>query len=106
MPKYLFQGSYTEQGLKGLHKEGGSGRMKAAEQLAESMGGKLEMYYWAFGGDDFVLVMDIPGNVDAAAGSFIVNASGAVNVRTTVLMTADEVDQAVKKSVEYRPPGQ
>jgi uncharacterized protein with GYD domain len=106
MPKYLFQGSYTEQGLKGLLKEGGSGRLKAAEELVKSVGGKLEVCYWAFGGDDFVLVVDIPSNVDVAAASFTANASGAVKVQTTVLMTAEEVDQAVKKSVAYRPPGQ
>lgn len=42
MPKYLFTGSYTEEGLKGLLKDGGSGRRAAVEQLMQSLGGTLE----------------------------------------------------------------
>ena len=60
MGKYLFQGSYTEQGLKGLLKEGGSGRVKAIEQLVKGLGGKLEMFYFAHGSDDFFIVADVP----------------------------------------------
>jgi hypothetical protein len=33
MPKYLIQGSYSQQGLKGMLKEGGSKRREAAEQI-------------------------------------------------------------------------
>jgi hypothetical protein len=48
----------------------------------------------------------MPDNVSAAALSLAVSASGAVSIKTTVLMTAEEMDQAVQKSVEFRPPGQ
>src|SRR5215475_214261 len=89
MPKYLFQGSYTEQGLKGVLQEGGSKRREAAEQLLKGMGGRLEAYYYAFGSDDFVIIVDLPSNVDAAALSLAVNASGAVESRATVLITPD-----------------
>ena len=107
MPKYLFQGSYTEQGLKGMLKEGGSKRREAAERLVKGMGGRLEAYYYAFGSDDFVVIADLPSNLDAAALSLAVNASGAVQSRTTVLITPEEADQATKKmkTVTYRPPG-
>ena len=60
MPKYLFQGSYTEQGLKGVLKEGGSKRREVVEQLAKGMGGTLEVFYYAFGGDDFFIIVDLP----------------------------------------------
>jgi uncharacterized protein with GYD domain len=107
MPKYLIQGSYSEQGLKGVLKEGGSKRREAAEQSIKGMGGQLEAYYYAFGSDDFVVIADLPSNVDAAALSFAVNASGAVQSRITVLITPEEADQAAKrmKTVKYRPPG-
>ena len=42
MPKYLFQGSYSQQGLQGVLQEGGSKRREAAEQLIKGMGGRLE----------------------------------------------------------------
>jgi len=108
MPKYLIQGSYSGQGLKGMLKEGGSKRREAAEQLIKGMEGRLEAYYYAFGSDDFVVIADLPSNVDAAALSFAVNASGAVQSRITVLITPEEADQAAKKTqmVKYRPPGQ
>src|SRR5499425_2845045 len=105
MPKYLIHGSYSEQGLKGLLQEGGSKRREAAEQLLREMGGRLEAYYYAFGSDDFVCIVDLPSNVDAAALSLAVNASGAVQSRITVLITPEEVDQATEKTVKYRPPG-
>ncbi len=106
MPKYLFQGSYTEQGLKGVIKEGGSKRRDAVEQLIKGMGGTLEVFYYAFGDDDFFIISDMPDNVDVTAVSLMVNASGAVKARVTVLITPEEVDQATKKTVDYRPPGE
>ena len=106
MPKYLFQGSYTVEGVKGLLKEGGSSRRETIEQLAKSLGGSLEAFYFAFGDNDFFVVVDLPDNVTAAATSLVGSASGALTVKTTVLMTPEEVDQATKKSVDYRPPGQ
>ena len=106
MPKYLFQGSYTEQGLKGLLKEGGSKRRETVVQLVKGMGGTLEVFYYAFGQDDFFIITDMPANVDSTAVSLAVNASGAVKARVTVLITPEEVDEAAKKTVDYRPPGQ
>jgi uncharacterized protein with GYD domain len=105
VPKYMFQGSYTPSGAAGLRKEGGSGRRTATEQLLKSVGGKLEAYYFAFGGDDFVLIADLPGNAEAAAVSLAGGASGAINVRTTVLLTPDEMDAAARTSTTYRAPG-
>ena len=106
MPKYLVQGTYTEQGLKGLLKDGGSKRREATEQLIKAMGGRMEAFYFAFGGDDLFIIADVPSSADAVALALAVNASGAVTLRTTVLITPEEIDQATKKSVNYRPPGQ
>jgi uncharacterized protein with GYD domain len=105
MPKYLIEGSYSDQGLKGLLQEGGSKRREAVEQLTKGMGGRLEAFYYAFGKDDFVIIVDLPSNVDASALSLAANASGAVESRITVLITPEEVDQATKKTVKFRPPG-
>ena len=104
MPKYLCQGSYTEHGLKGLVKEGGSKRQTVVEQLVKEMGGKLEAFYFAFGGDDFVIILDLPSNVDMAAVSLAAQASGAVKSRITVLLLPEEIDQAAKRQVNFRPP--
>jgi uncharacterized protein with GYD domain len=105
MPKYLIQGSYSNEGLKGLLKEGGSKRREAAKEAVEGLGGRLEAYYYAFGEHDFVVIADLPSSVDATALSLTVNVSGAVKSGVTVLITPEEVDQATKRTVKFRPPG-
>jgi uncharacterized protein with GYD domain len=74
--------------------------------MTAAFGGKVESFYYAFGDTDAFVVVDAPDNVAAAAVALAVNASGLVSVRTTPLMTPEEVDQATKKSVTYRGPGQ
>ena len=106
MPKYLAHASYTVEGLKGLFKDGGTKRREVIEQLAKGLGGTLEAFYYAFGDDDVFAILDFPDNVSAMAVSMAINASGGATVKTTVLITPEEVDQATKKTVDYRPPGQ
>jgi uncharacterized protein with GYD domain len=105
MPKYLIQGSYSDEGLKGLLKEGGSKRREAAEQAVKGLGGRLEAYYYAFGEHDFVVIADLPSNVDATALSLTANVSGTLKSRMTVLITPEEVDRATKRTVKFRAPG-
>jgi uncharacterized protein with GYD domain len=105
MPKYLFEASYTVEGVKGVQSAGGTSRRDAIAKLAESVGGRLESFYFAFGDRDVYTVVELPDSESAAAIALTVNGSGAVHVRTTVLLTPEEVDAAAKRSVEYRPPG-
>jgi uncharacterized protein with GYD domain len=105
MPKYLVEASYTVEGVKGIQSAGGSSRRDAIAALAKSVGGQLESFYFAFGERDVYTVVDLPDNESATAVALTVNASGAVKVRTTVLVTPEEVDAAAKRSVEYRAPG-
>ena len=106
MPKYLAHASYTVEGLKGLLKDGGSKRREVVEQLTKGLGGTLEAFYYAFGDDDVFAIFDLPDNVSATAASLVINAAGAAKMKLTVLLTPEEVDQATKKTVDYRPPGQ
>ena len=105
MAKYLLEASYTQEGLKGLMKEGGTARRAAAEAAVKSVGGSVESFYYVFGDDDVVIIGDLPDNVSAAALSLGISAAGAVTTSVRVLITPAEIDAAVKKSLEYRPPG-
>jgi len=105
MPKYMIQASYTAVGTKGLMKEGGSKRRATVEANVKAAGGAVEAFYFAFGEADAFVIVDLPDNASAAALSMAVNASGAVTLKTQVLMTPEEVDKATKKSVRYRAPG-
>jgi uncharacterized protein with GYD domain len=105
MPKFLFQTSYSPEGVQGVRSEGGSSRRDVAAQVAESLGGRLESFHFAFGDRDAYVVIDLPDNESAAAVALTINATGAVSVKTSVLLTPEEIDEAAKRSVDYRPPG-
>ena len=106
MGKYLFHGSYTIEGTKGVIREGGSGRAKAVEALAKSVGGRLESFYFAFGNDSYYIVCELPDNEAAAAISMTVGAGGGATVSTVVLLAPEQVDAAAKRTTTYRAPGQ
>jgi uncharacterized protein with GYD domain len=105
MPKFLIQATYTPEGTKGLLKEGGSGRRAAVEQVVSGLGGKVEAMYFAFGEDDLVMIVDFPDPVSMAAVSLTVKATGALHTRATPLLTLEEIDDAVRRQVTFRPPG-
>jgi uncharacterized protein with GYD domain len=105
MPRYLFEGSYSQEGAEGLLREGASRRREAVETLVRELGGRLEAFYYAFGDTDLIMIVDLPGHVAAAAASLVVAASGAGSWRTTVLLSVDEMDQATRTGVSYRAPG-
>ncbi len=105
MAKYLWQASYSTDGIKGVMKEGGTSRRATVEQIVKELGGTVEAFYFAFGEDDVYVIVDLPDNKTAAAISMTVGASGAVSVKTTALLTPEDIDDAAQISVAYRPPG-
>jgi uncharacterized protein with GYD domain len=105
MTKYLFAAKYTADGMKGVMKEGGSKRREAADQAIKSAGGKLESFYYAFGEDDVIGIVDFPDQISALALSGVINSSGTTMIKLTPLATVEEVDQATKKMPQYRAPG-
>ena len=105
MPKFLIKATYNPDGVRGLIKDGGSKRRATVQKLIESMGGKLEVFYYAYGADDAVIIADLPDANSGIAISLTVNASGAVRVATTPLITPEDIDAASKKSISYTAPG-
>src|SRR4030095_2483575 len=105
MPKYLLQTSYTAEGAKGVLKDGGTKRRAAAQTAIESLGGKLEAFYFAFGETDVVSIADLPDAASAAAASLAVAASGGARGHVVGLVTPEQTDATDKKSMKYPPPG-
>jgi uncharacterized protein with GYD domain len=105
MAKYLFEVRFMAAGAKGVAKEGGSGRRTAVVKMVESLGGKLESMYFAFGDVDAYSIVELPDSASAAAMSLAISQSGALACKTVVLISPEEMDQAGKKAVNYRPPG-
>lgn len=106
MPKFLVRGSYTHEGLKGLMKDGGTGRRDAVTKAVEGLGGKVEAFYFALGDHDVYVVADLPDSIAATTIALAAVSSGAVTLNTVQLLTPEDVDAAIKKTVSYRSPGQ
>jgi uncharacterized protein with GYD domain len=106
MPKYLLQASYTTAGIQGLVGDSASGRRADLQAAVKAVGGKIEALYFAFGADDVIIILDLPDNVTAAAVGLTTSGSGAVRVRTTPLLTVEEVDKALEVKMRYRAPGE
>jgi uncharacterized protein with GYD domain len=105
MPKLMFKASYTVDGVRGLQKDGGTGRRAAVQKLLESLGGRLESFYFVYGEDDAIGIVDVPDAATGIALSLAVNASGAVRLSLVSLITPEEMDVACKRPVAYRAPG-
>jgi len=105
MPRYLWQISYTIDGAKGLLDEGGTSRRDAITAMVESVGGHVEVCYYAFGAADLYVIGEVPDDVAAASLSLRTAGAGAARSQTVVLLTPEQLDEATRREVAYRPPG-
>ena len=106
MGRYLFQATYSVDGINGVLKEGGTGRRSAVDAALKGMGGKLEAMYFGFGETDVYVLVDGIDHTTAAAFSMAVASTGTLsNLKTTVLLSPEEIDAAAKKTISYRPAG-
>ncbi len=105
MPKYLFQASYTREGVNGLLQDGGSKRAEVIGNTVTSSGGTLESLYFAFGDSDLLFIAELPDDETATAISLNISAGGGLGVSTTVLVEPATLDAAAAKDVQYTPPG-
>lgn len=104
MPKFLIQASYTAEGLRGALSEGFQSRMDTVTGMIQGTGGTVEALYFAYGEHDVIAIVDGPEEA-ALALSLAINASGAVELSTTPLVTIEQMDAARGKLPDFRPPG-
>ena len=107
MARYLVQVSYTREAISELVKNP-QDREAAVRPVVESLGGKLEAFYFSFGDYDVVAIAELPDNVTMAALSMAISSGGALSsVNTTTLLTMEEGVAAMKKaaSIHINPPG-
>lgn len=103
--KFLVQANYTAEGYQGLAKDKASGRKAAIKQAVKKLGGKLDAMYFCLGKHDVMLIVDMPDHLSATALGAAACGSGMARTQTTVLLTVEEADEALSKTVAYRAPG-
>ena len=95
---------FSADAVKGLRAAGAAKRVEVNRTAVESLGGKLECYYFAFGEQDVYAVIDLPDDEAAAAASLTVNETGLISVRVVKLLTAEQIDDALSRTPNYQPP--
>ena len=105
MAEFLVTASYSSEGVKGVLKTGGTARVEAVSKAVQGLGGRMRSFHFAFGGDDAIVIVELPDNVAAAALGLAVASTGLASVKTTVLLTPNDIDDAAKRQVAYTPPG-
>ena len=98
MARYFISASYSEEGARGLRKDGGTKREHVTRLAIESLGGKLEAFYFAFGAEDVVVIADFPGRCFCGGAQRGDRYDRGSRCRTTQLLTPAEMDKAVSKS--------
>jgi uncharacterized protein with GYD domain len=106
MPRYLWQINYTTSGARGLLTEGGTSRRDAITEMVESVGGHVEVCYYAFGATDLYVIGEVPDEVAAASLSLRTAGAGGARSQTVVLLTPEQIDEATRREAAYRPPGE
>src|SRR5438270_11792110 len=100
MPKFMIEAQYTTEGIKGLVADSASGRRADVQAAVKALGGKVESFYFAFGDDDAIVIVDLPDLVAASALSLSTSGSGAVRVRTIPLISVEDIDKALEMKTQ------
>lgn len=96
MAKYLFKATYSQEGMKGLLKEGGIARRDHVEELIEKLGGELEAFYFSDESADTFVIADLPDPIFVTAYKLKLSAMGAIQIKTVFLITPEEMEQATQ----------
>jgi len=109
MGKYAILGGYTAEAWAKMIENPGA-REAAVRKTAEAVGAKLEQFFWSFGDDDYLVIVDAPDDITAGAVSVAVGSSGSLrNLRTIKLITQEEgrklLEKAKMAKAVYAPPG-
>ena len=105
MSKYLFKVNYIGDLAKGLLKEGGTARRAEIEKVSASLGGRIESFYYSLGETNAYVTLDLPDQAAAMTLTIMAKAIG-LECAATLLLSPEEMDEAVKKTAAYRAPGQ
>ncbi len=106
MPFYMSEVSYTAEAWA-AQIANPQDRPAVIGQMLADAGGRMVSIYYAFGEYDIVLISEAPDNTTIASVLIAAAGGGAVsNIKTTVLMTAEEGLAAIRGAgdVSYTPP--
>jgi len=104
--RYLVRAVLTPEGLKNLQKQPPTALKAGVVKFVESVGGKLEFWFFDYGESTAYSVIGYPDEIAAATAQLSTNAAGFAHVTIRPLLTAEEMDKAVAKVPPVRVPQQ
>lgn len=108
MAKYIVFFSYSAAAVKGMI-DHPSDRSAAVRELASSLGGSVESFYWMQGEHDGFVIGDFPDSVSGVAIAAAVASTGAVtSLKSHEIFDHDQQAEIVEKAKTalkaYTPP--
>lgn len=108
MPKYLALFSYSHEAVANMIANPAD-REPAVKRVLESVGARLETFYWMFGAHDGVAIVDAPDSLTMAGVSTAIRSTGTVRSETHELFSTrdihDVLETAQRARVAFTEPG-
>jgi uncharacterized protein with GYD domain len=108
VPKFLSLFSYSEGSLAAMI-DNPVDREPAIARVLESVGARLDVFYWMFGTHDGMAVVDAPDSATMAAISAAISSTGTVRAETHELFSTDDIHEILQTAGRARehfdPPG-
>jgi uncharacterized protein with GYD domain len=102
----LVRAALTAEGLKNFQKQPPTALKAGVAKFVESVGGKLEFWFFDYGDSTAYSVINYPDEVAAATAQLSTNMAGFARVTIRPLLSAEEMDKAVAKAPPVRAPQQ
>ena len=100
--KYLFRAAFTIDGMKDLQKRSATVLVAGVAKFNASVGCKLESWYFDYTESTAYGFIDCPDEIAMATISVTANAAGFARVTFSSVLSPEDTDKALAKSVAGR----
>ncbi len=97
MPKFLALFSYSDEAIAAMI-DNPADREAAVRRVVESVGARLESFYWMRGQFDGMAVIDAPDSLTMAGIETAVKSSGTVRSETHDLFSPDDIGHILERA--------
>ncbi len=104
--KYFFRAALTVEGIRDLQNRSATALRAGVAKLNESVGCKLESWYFDYGENTTYGFVDCPDEIAAATLAAGGNAGGFAHVTYRSVLSPEDADKALAKSKATRPAQQ
>jgi uncharacterized protein with GYD domain len=99
--KYLALFSYSHDAVAAMI-ENPADREPAVRNVLESVGARLETFYWMFGAHDGIAIVEAPDSLTMAGVSTAIRSTGTVHSETHELFSTTDVHRVLETAKQAR----